>query len=121
MEKYFKEIKNIIKKDKVKPVSIEMENILWDSKKDSEKEREYVKLLYSYPFEDLYDNKEIEKRYQNINRGGSKEKLPDVPGVYTVQGKLALAMVRERTQKLGMENIQSFIEANKKVRAKLKK
>lgn len=121
MEKYFKEIKNIIKKGKHKPISIEMENILWDSKKDSEKEREYVKLLYSYPFEDLYDDKEIEKRYQSITQGESKKKLPDVPGVYTVQGKLALAMVREKIQELGMANIQSFIAANQKVREKLKK
>lgn len=121
MEKYFKDIKNIIKKGKSKPISIEMDNILWDSKKDSEKEREYVKLLYSYPFEDLYDDKEIEKRYQSITQGGSKEKLPDVPGVYTVQGKLALAMVREKIQELGMANIQSFIAANQKVREKLKK
>jgi len=121
MEKYFKDIKNIIKKGKSKPISIEMDNILWDSKKDSEKEREYVKLLYSYPFEDLYDDKEIEKRYQSITQGGSKEKLPDVPGVYTVQGKLALAMVREKIQELGMANIQNFIAANQKVREKLKK
>ncbi len=121
MEKYFKDIKNIIKKGKSKPISIEMDNILWDSKKDSEKEREYVKLLYSYPFEDLYDDKEIEKRYQSITQGWSKEKLPDVPGVYTVQGKLALAMVREKIQELGMANIQNFIAANQKVREKLKK
>jgi len=121
MEKYFKDIQNIIKKGKHKPISIEMENILWDSKKDSEKERDYVKLLYSYPFEDLYDDKEIEKRYQSISQGGSKEKLPDVPGVYTVQGKLALAMVREKIQELGMANIQNFIAANQKVREKLKK
>ncbi len=121
MEKYFKDIQNIIKKGKHKPISIEMENILWDSKKDSEKERDYVKLLYSYPFEDLYDDKEIEKRYQSISQGGSKEKLPDVPGVYTVQGKLALAMVREKIQELGMANIQNFIAANQTVREKLKK
>lgn len=121
MEKYFKDIQNIIKKGKHKPISIEMENILWDSKKDSEKARDYVKLLYSYPFEDLYDDKEIEKRYQSISQGGSKEKLPDVPGVYTVQGKLALAMVREKIQELGMANIQNFIAANQKVREKLKK
>jgi len=121
MEKYFKDIQNIIKKGKHKPISIEMENILWDSKKDSEKARDYVKLLYSYPFEDLYDDKEIEKRYQSISQGGSKEKLPDVPGVYTVQGKLALAMVREKIQELGMANIQNFIAANQTVREKLKK
>lgn len=121
MGKYFEEIQKIIEMGDSKPASIEMENILWDSKKDSEKEREYVKLLYSYSFEDLYDNKEIEKRYQSISQGGSKEKLPEVPGVYTVQGKLALVMVRETIHELGMKNIQSFIEANQKVRAKLKK
>ena len=121
MQTYFKEIENVINKGKNKPISIEMENIVWDSKKDSEKEREYVKLLYNYPFEDLFDDKEIEKRYQSYTEGNSKEKIPDVHGVYTVQGKMALAMVREKIQELGMGNIQNFIEANKKVREKLKK
>jgi len=121
MQKYFEDIKTIINKGKNKPFSIEMENIVWDSKKDSEKEREYVKLLYNYPFEKLFDDKEINKRYQTISQGGSNKDLPDIPGVYTVQGKLALAMVREKIQELGMENIQSFIEANQKVRGKLKK
>ncbi len=121
MKTYFKEITSIIKKGKNKPASIEMENIVWDSKKDSEKEREYVKLLYNYPFAKLFDDKEIEKRYKNITQGSSQEDLPDISGVYTVQGKLALAMVREKTQELGKENIKNFIEANKKVREKLKK
>ena len=121
MKTYFKEIQSIINKGKNKPASIEMENIVWDSKKDSEKERDYVKLLYNYPFEELFDDREIEKRYKAITQGSSKEDLPDIPGVYTVQGKLALAMVREKTQELGMENIKNFIEANKKVREKLKK
>ena len=121
MKTYFKEIQSIINKGKNKPASIQMENIVWDSKKDSEKEREYVKLLYSYPFDELFDDKEIEKRHKSINQGSFKEELPDISGVYTVQGKLALAMVRERIQELGKENIKNFIEANKKVREKLKK
>jgi len=121
MKTYFKEIQSIINKGKNKPASIQMENIVWDSKKDSEKEREYVKLLYSYSFDELFDDKEIEKRHKSINQGSSKEDLPDISGVYTVQGKLALAMVRERIQELGKENIKNFIEANKKVREKLKK
>ncbi len=121
MKTYFKEIQSIINKGKNKPASIQMENIVWDSKKDSEKERAYVKLLYSYSFDELFDDKEIEKRHKSINQGSSKEDLPDISGVYTVQGKLALAMVRERIQELGKENIKNFIEANKKVREKLKK
>ena len=48
MEKYFKAIKKLVTKLKHKPVSVEMANIVLDPKKDSEKERDYVKLLYSY-------------------------------------------------------------------------
>ncbi|GIS85259.1 MAG: hypothetical protein CM1200mP16_15590 [Nitrospina sp.] len=33
-----------------------MENIVWDSKKETEKKRDYVKLLYKFSLDDLFDD-----------------------------------------------------------------
>jgi SpoVK/Ycf46/Vps4 family AAA+-type ATPase len=117
-EAYFQAIKKIINSEKKKPVSVERENIVWDSKKETEKEREYVKLHYSYPLEDLYDDKEILKRCKDLEEGSSKEALPDIPGGFTTPGKIALLMVREKIQEFCREHVTILIEANKKVRGK---
>ena len=115
---YFQAIKKIVTAQKKKPTSIERENIVWDSKKETEKEREYVKLHYCYPLEDLYDNKEILKRCKDLEEGSSKESLPDIPGGFTTPGKIALLMVREKIQEFCRDHITILIEANKKVRGK---
>ncbi len=118
MQAYYKAIKKIINAQKKKPTSIERENIIWDAKKETEKEREYVKLHYSYPLEDLYDDKEILKRCKDLEEGSAKEALPDIPGGFTTPGKIALLMVREKIQEFCRNHITILIEANKKVRGK---
>ena len=117
MKSYFQEIKKIVTKGKEKPVSIEMENIVWDSKKDTEKEREYVKLLYQYPLDDLYDNKEVISRFKKIKATSDLSSLPHIPGAYTLQGKLVLAMVKEKIMGLARDNITNLVNANKEVKA----
>ena len=117
MKSYFQEIKKIITKGKEKPVSIEMENIVWDSKKDTEKEREYVKLLYQYPLDYLYENKEVISRFKKIKATNDLSSLPDIPGAYTLQGKLVLAMVKEKIMGLARDNITNLVNANKEVKA----
>jgi hypothetical protein len=121
MQNYFREIKKIVNSKKKKPLSIEMDNIIWDSKKETEKEREYVKLLYSYPLEDLYDDQEVVKRSQALAEGSAKEPLPDIPGGFTASGKIALMMVKEKIQEYCGSHVVTLIEANKQVREKLKK
>ena len=118
MQAYFQAIKKIISAEKKKPISIERENIIWDSKKETEKEREYVKLHYSYPLEDLYDDQEILKRSKEFEEGSAKESLPDIPGGFTTPGKIALLMVREKIQEFCRDHVTVLIEANKKVRGK---
>jgi len=66
MDTFFSSIEKILNKEDKKPVSIERENIVWDSKKDTEKERDYVKCLFSYPLEDLYSDDEVIKRFEKI-------------------------------------------------------
>ncbi|KMP12156.1 hypothetical protein UZ36_01625 [Candidatus Nitromaritima sp. SCGC AAA799-C22] len=117
MKSYFKEIKKLVTKTKHKPVSVEMENIVWDSKKDTEKERDYVKLLYSYPLDDLYCDKEVTAQFEKITQKGSKESISDAPGALTLQGKIVLHLVKETIQNFARENIEQLVHANKQVRA----
>ena len=53
MNSYFNKIKKVLSKTKNKPVSIEMENIVWDSKKDTEKEPGLCKASLQLPTERL--------------------------------------------------------------------
>lgn len=119
MKSYFSDIKKIVNSEKKKPISIEMENIVWDSKKETEKERDYVKLLYQYKLNDLYNEEEVSKRYDAMVNRKSKEKLPEISGIFTNQGKLVLNLVRENVQKIANKHIDSLINANKKVKASL--
>jgi len=120
MSGYFNKIKKILSKTKNKPVSIEMENIVWDSKKDTEKERDYVKLLYSYPLGDLYSDKEVMARFEKITTSEASGSLPDSSGALTPQGKIVLQIVQETVQSFARENIDQLINANKQVRADMR-
>ncbi len=120
MKTYFQEIKTILENKSNKPASIEMENIVWDSKDEAEKEREYVKLLFRYPLEELYDDQEVKSRYESLSSGENQGSLPEIPGVFTEQGKVALMVVKDTIQDKGRDNIQSLIEANNQVREVLK-
>ncbi len=120
MKKYFDSIKKLLNGEKSKPLSVEMENIIWDSKKDTEKERDYVKLIYQYSLNDLFDDNELIKRYESAKKGEFKEEIPEVPGIFTLQGKLVLMMVREIMQNLGKEHITTLVNANKQVKSALK-
>ena len=120
MKSYFKEIKKLVSKEKHKPVSVEMENIVLDSKKDSEKERDYVKLLYCYPLDDLYDDKDVTAKIDQMSQENIKESTQKIKGSLTPQGSLVLQMVKETIQNNARENIEQLISANKKVKAEMK-
>ena len=68
MKKYFTEIKKLASKFKNKPASVEMENIVLGAHKNTEKERDYVKLLYSYPLNDLYSDKKILEKTKEMSQ-----------------------------------------------------
>ena len=120
MQAYFQQIKKILSKGKLKPESVEMENIVWDSKKETEKKRDYVKLLYKFPLDDLFDNQVVAKRHENIMAGEADQNVPHSPSAFTMAGNVVLADVRDTIQNIGRENLNSLIEANKSVKAGLK-
>ena len=113
MKSYFAEIKKLATKFKNKPITIEMENIVLDTKKNTEKERDYVKLLYSYPLNDLYSDKVVSEKAQE-NKATLKAR-----GALTQQGNIALQLVQETTQSFARQNIEDLINANKLVRTKI--
>lgn len=120
MQSYFQQIKNILSKEKLKPESIEMENIVWDSKKETEKKRDYVKLLYKLPLDDLFDDQLVAKRYESITHGQADPSVPDSSSAFTTAGNVVLADVRDTIQNIGRESVNSLIEANRVVKAGLK-
>ena len=120
MKSYFEEIKKVVTKFKNKPVNIEMENIVLDTKKNTEKERDYVKLLYSYPLNDLYSDETISEKMKEMSHQTKPEKSSSgVKGALTKQGNFALRLVKQTTQNFARQSIEDLINANEQVRTKI--
>ena len=118
MKGYFTEIKKLATKFNKKPIAVEMENIIIDTKKNTEKKRDYVKLLYSYPLDELYSEKEILKKTKGMNHQAQGEIIPsEASGALTQQGNLALQLVKESIQSLARQSIEALLDANNKIKA----
>ena len=120
MQSYFDQMKKKLAKSKNKPESIERENIVWDSKKETEKKRDYVKLQYRFPLDDLFDDKVVVKRQEKVMSGEVDPSIPDSSSAFTKAGNVVLGIVRETMQQRGRVNLLELMEVNKKVKASLK-
>jgi len=120
MQSYFDQMKKNLAKSKNKPESIERENIVWDSKKETEKKRDYVKLQYRFPLDDLFDDKLVVKRQEKVMSGEVDPSMPDSSSAFTKAGNIVLGIVRETMQQRGKDNLLELMEVNKKVKASLK-
>ena len=120
MQAYFQQIKKVLAKGRFKPESMEMENIVWDSKKETEKKRDYVKLVYKFPLDELFDNENVEKRHNKILEGHKDTDVPHSPSTLTKAGDVVLANVRDTIKSIGRDNVNDLIDANQKVKAAMK-
>jgi len=120
MDVYFEKIKTIMDKEEKKPISIEMENIIWGSKKDSDKKRDYVKLIYQYPLDQLFNNDKVVEAHEKLESQENNGSIRNIKGAYTDQGKVVLGMVRETIQTLALGHMECLIKANSKVKETLK-
>jgi hypothetical protein len=120
MQSYFDQMKKNLAKSKNKPESIERENIVWDSKKGTEKKRDYVKLKYRFALDDLFEEKIVVKRHEKVMSGEVDPSIPDSSSVFTKAGNVVLGIVRESMQQLGKDSLLELMEVNKKVKASLK-
>lgn len=119
MQSYFQQIKKVLGKGKNKPASIEMENIVWDSRKETEKKRDYVKLQYRCPLDDLFDNKVVAKRHEQV-MSGQAPSITVSPSAFTKAGSVVLVVVRETMHQFGKESLVKLMDANKQIKASLK-
>lgn len=119
LQDYFRSIKGILVKESAAPDAIDMENITRELGGDERKERDYVKLKYSYTDTDLYDESELLKKVEEISSKGDTGKIPQVSGATTLIGKMILLAVKESIYSKAMDNMQSLIDANESVRGKL--
>lgn len=115
MKKYFDTVKKYLLKSEPKPVSVKMENIIWDADKETEKNRDYVKVNYRIEFKDIYSENDIAKQAKEVQGNPGKHKIPLIPGIQTLQGRILLLAVKENVSKKGDSTISSFIKANDKV------
>ena len=120
MQSYFQQIKKVLGKGKNKPASIEMENIVWDSRKETEKKRDYVKLQYRCALDDLFDNKVVAKRHEQVMSGQADPSITDSPSAFTKAGSVVLVVVRETMHQFGKESLVKLMDANKQIKASLK-
>jgi hypothetical protein len=120
MQSYFDQMKKNLAKSKNKPESIERENIVWDSKKGTEKKRDYVKLKYRFALDDLFEEKIVVKRHEKVMSGEVDPSIPDSSSVFTKAGNVVLGIVRDSMQQLGKNSLLELMEVNKKVKASLK-
>ncbi|QPJ66453.1 MAG: hypothetical protein G3M78_14025 [Candidatus Nitrohelix vancouverensis] len=117
MDAYFQNIETLINKEKSKPILIEMENIVWGAKKDADKNRDYVKLVYQYQLDQLFDNQAVPQHFEAAK---SNDSLKNINGAFTPQGKVVLKMVRDKIQEIAQGHMDTLINANNKVKAALK-
>ena len=120
MQSYFDQMKKKLAKSKNKPESIERENIVLDSKKGTEKKRDYVKLQYRFALDDLFDDKVVVKRQEKVMSGEVDPSIPDSSSAFTKAGNVVLGIVRETIQQRSKDNLLELMEVNKKVKASLK-
>lgn len=117
--KYFNAVKAIIRKGGKKPKSIDMENIIRETREDARKERDYVKVTYGYRESELYSQEEIAKKIEECSKNPGK-KIPEVAGIATLGGRVVLMTLRDTLRQKARENLQLLIDANNEVRKELK-
>ena len=120
MQAFFQQFKKFVSKGKFKPESMEMEDKVWDDKNDTEKKRDYVKLLYKLHLDDLFDDEQVAKRHKNIREGGKDPDVPHSASTFTATGNVVLADVRDTMKNIARDNINNLIDANKKIKEALK-
>ena len=120
MQAFFQQVKKFVSKGKFKPESMEMDHIDLGLKNDTEKKRDYVKLLYKLQLDELFDDEEVAKRHKNIREGEKDRDVPRSASTFTATGNVVLADVRDTMKNIARDNINNLIDANKKTKEALK-
>lgn len=118
---YFAAIQAFLKPDSKQPASVGMDSIVQDVGIEETKERDYVRLLYSYTFDEMAPGAAIQAAIAHRQANPDASPLPDIPNVNTMAGRVALLCVEAFMQQEATTRIQRLIEANQEVRQALGK
>jgi hypothetical protein len=120
-DEYFAAIKEVLAVDAKQPEEIDMDNIVQDLGGEETKERDYVRLVYRYQFDEMYTNEDIAAAIERYQQHLEDRELPEVPNVNTTAGRVLLLCVEDFMQQQSAERMERLIEANQEVRQKLAK
>src|SRR6266446_9608967 len=113
---YFSAIQDFLQHDAKQPTAADMENIIQEVGGEETKERDYVRLRYSYVFNEMYSDVAIAAEIARVQQDPTAHPVPDIANVNTLAGRVVLLCVEDFMQQEATARMQRLIEANQEVR-----
>ncbi len=82
--------------------------------KDAEQKRDYVKLIYNLPLEEIFDQNGITEQVLQGKLKVSDEEIAHIKGSFSKMGKIVVLFFEKAVHDLFCSEIKKLIEANKK-------
>ena len=120
MVQYFETVKTLMQQSGWTPLSIDMENIIREISEEETKERDYVKLRYCLAEQTLYNDDMVNAELNRLQAQAGEVKLPDIPGVNTLAGRVVLNLLRQNVQHQARAIMDDLIKANEATRQQLR-
>jgi hypothetical protein len=121
MLKYFEAVKMLMLQSGRVPLTMDMENIVREISEEETKERDYVKLRYCLAEHTLYNDTMVNAELKRLQERPEKVKLPDIPGVNTVAGRVVLNLLKHNVQRHAKAIMDGLIKANEETRQQMRK
>ena len=120
MVRYFEAVKALMTQAGKVPSSIDMENIIREISEEETKERDYVKLRYCLAGNTLYDDNMVNTELKRLQEQPAAVKLPEIPGVNTVAGRVVLSLLKRNVQRHAKAIMDELIKANEETRQQMR-
>jgi hypothetical protein len=120
MMQYFEAVRALMQRSGRVPLSIDMENIIREISEEETKERDYVKLRYCLAEHTLYNDAMVNAELKRLQEQPEAARLPDIPGVNTVAGRLVLNLLKHNVQRQAKAIMDELIQANEETRQQVR-
>ncbi|GIX48292.1 MAG: hypothetical protein KatS3mg131_2503 [Candidatus Tectimicrobiota bacterium] len=115
-EQYFEAICALMQQDDRPPSDTGMDSIVHELGQQEVKERDYVRLVYRYRLDEMYSDEAVAAEVAKLRANPQARSLPDIPGVYTLAGRVVLRCVEDFMRQEATRRMERLIEANQEVR-----
>ena len=112
---YFSAIREFLKHDAKQPTAIDIENIVQEVGGEETKERDYVRLRYSYVFNEMHSDAAVAAAIARVQQDPTARPVPEITNVNTLAGRVVLLCVEDFMQQEATTRMQRLIEANHEV------